>query len=238
MRARTFLEITAWATGGLALATYGGARYWQHAAHAQGLARFESARLASEGDVARTPASSFEAERVDTSNWSSRRITQYEETIRDNVTPEGVLQVPSVNLRVPIYEGTSERNLHRGAGRIEGTAQLDEQGNIAIAAHRDGFFRVLEKVAVGDIVTIEHLSGVQTYRITQTLIVAPSDVGVLRSTGLSMVTLVTCYPFYYVGAAPKRFIVHAVRIESPKHSDAAGSGTSTQVTEQGEQRGE
>ena len=114
--------------------------------------------------------------------------------------------------------------MHRGAGRIEGTARLGEQGNVGIAAHRDGFFRVLEKVAIGDVVSIELMEGVQTYRVAETLIVQPSDVSVLRPTGESMVTLVTCYPFYYVGAAPKRFIVRAVRIDSPESLGATEGG--------------
>jgi sortase A len=215
MKTSTLIEIVAWTLGTLALTAYGGARYWQHAAHAAGLERFEAARsdAAIRGVAPATSPATTEA--VDTSNWSATRIAQYEEARRDDVTPQGVLRIPSVKLRVPIYEGTNERNLHRGAARIEGTARLGEGGNIGIAAHRDGFFRVLEKVAVGDVVTIEHIDGTQTYRITQTLIVQPSDVSVLRSSGGSMVTLVTCYPFYYVGAAPKRFIVRAMRSESP-----------------------
>jgi sortase A len=214
MRASTLLEIAGWTLGGLALAAYGGARYWQHAAHAAGLEKFEAVRSNGAGlGAARPPASASEP--VDTSTWSPTRIDQYKDAKADGVMPEGVLRIPSVSLRVPIYEGTSERNLHRGAARIEGTARLDESGNVGIAAHRDGFFRVLEKVSVGDVLTIEHLNGMQTYQITGTLIVEPSDVSVLRPTGGAQVTLVTCYPFYYVGAAPKRFIVRASRIDSP-----------------------
>jgi sortase A len=216
MKASNLLEIVTWTLGCLALAAYGGARSWQHAAHAAGLAKFEAVRSAAAEQRVARPLAAASAEAVDTSTWSRGRIAQYEQASRDDVTPAGVLRIPSVSLRVPIYEGASERNLHRGAARIEGTARLDEQGNIGIAGHRDGFFRVLEKVAVGDLVTVEHVYGVQTYQITEMLIVLPSDVGVLRSAGGSVLTLVTCYPFYYVGAAPKRFIVRAARIESPK----------------------
>jgi sortase A len=224
MRASTLLEIVAWTLGSLALTAYGGARYWQYSAHAAGLEKFEAARSDGTGLGAIQPQASASSEPVDTSTWSRTRIDQYEEANADEVTPEGVLRIPSLGLRVPIYQGTSERNLHRGAGRIEGTARLGEQGNIGIAAHRDGFFRVLEKVAIGDVVNIELVEGVQTYRVTDTLIVQPSDVSVLRSTGDSLVTLVTCYPFYYVGAAPKRFIVRAVRIDSPESLGATEGG--------------
>lgn len=226
MRASTLLEILAWTLGSVALAAYGAARYWQQSAHAEGLEKFESARSTQaklEGPSSHLLTSD---EPVDTSTWSRKRMDQYAEATRDDVTPEGVLRIPSVNLRVPIYTGTSERNLHRGAGRIEGTARLDEQGNIGIAAHRDGFFRVLEKVAIGDLVSIERVDGVQDYRITDTLIVQPSDVSVLQPTNDSTVTLVTCYPFYFVGAAPKRFIVRAVRIDSPTSLGATGSAES------------
>jgi sortase A len=224
MRASTLLEIVAWTLGSVALTAYGGVRYWQHTAHAAGLEKFEAARSDGTGLGAPRAHSLPSTEPVDTSTWSRKRIAEYEEANGDEVTPEGVLRIPSLGLRVPIYQGTSERNLHRGAGRIEGTARLGEQGNIGIAAHRDGFFRVLEKVAIGDVVNIELVEEVQTYRVTDTLIVQPSDVSVLRSTGDSLVTLVTCYPFYYVGAAPKRFIVRAVRIDSPESLGATEGG--------------
>lgn len=226
MRASTLLEIVAWTLGSLALTAYGGARLWQYSAHAAGLEKFDTVRSDGPGVVAARPHSLASPESVDTSTWSRARIKQYEQANRDEVTPEGVLRIPSIGLRVPIYEGTSERNLHRGAGRIEGTARLGEKGNIGIAAHRDGFFRVLEKVAIGDIVRIEMIDGAQAYRITDTLIVQPTDVSVLRSTGDSTVTLVTCYPFYYVGAAPKRFIVRAARIDSPESLGATEAGSS------------
>lgn len=225
MRACTLLEMAAWTLGGLALTTYGVTRYWQHTANAAGVERFDSMRSQTAQSAAVERHSPDSSEPIDTSTWSPKRIEQYAQAEADDVTPEGVLRIPSVKLRVPIYQGTSERNLHRGAGRIEGTARLDEQGNIGIAAHRDGFFRALEKIAIGDVVTIEHLDGVQTYQISQMWIVQPSDVSVLGPTEDSVVTLVTCYPFYYVGAAPKRFIVRATRIDSPETLGATGPVT-------------
>ncbi len=124
--------------------------------------------------------------------------------------PQAVLRIPKLALEVPVYEGTSDVTLNRGAGRITGTAAVDSAtGNIGIAAHRDGFFRPLKDIAVGDALSIATLSGEREYRVTKLDIVDPDDVSVLRSTDDSTVTLVTCYPFYYVGSAPKRYIVTA-----------------------------
>jgi sortase A len=153
---------------------------------------------------------------VDMSTWSQARIEQYREASRAADTPLAVLRIPTIGLTVPVFDGTSERNLNRGAGRIEGTAQLGEPGNVGIAAHRDGFFRALKNVQVGDVLVMERATATDTYRIVSTTIVDPSDVSVLDPTLTSSVTLVTCYPFYFVGSAPQRFIVHAQRLTSKK----------------------
>ena len=123
-----------------------------------------------------------------------------------------------MKLAVPVFDGTSEQNLNRGAGRIPGTARIGEPGNLGIAAHRDGFFRVLKDVRIGDVLLLERLGATDAYRIVSTVIVDPSDVSVLEPTATHSVTLVTCFPFYYVGSAPQRFIVHAQL--SPKKTPA------------------
>ena len=137
--------------------------------------------------------------------------------------PEAVLRIPSLNLVVPVFEGTSEENLNRGAGRIEGTAHIGESGNIGIAAHRDGFFRVLKDVRVGHLLELQRLDGTDTYRIVATTIVEPADISVLAATDKQAITLVTCYPFYFVGAAPQRFIVRAEK--TPAGETPAGDGS-------------
>src|SRR5512135_2828492 len=124
--------------------------------------------------------------------------------------PIALLRIPRVALEVPVFADTSERNLNRGAGWIEGTALPGEIGNIGIAAHRDRYFRVLKDVVLGDVLELESLSQRRTYRVTSLSIVKPDDVSSLRATETSALTLVTCYPFYYVGHAPKRYIVRAV----------------------------
>jgi sortase A len=122
------------------------------------------------------------------------------------------MRIPAVQLEVPVFAGTSDVALTHGAGRIEGTPVLGNPGNTGIAAHRDGWFRVLKDVRVGDAVEIETLQGEMRFRITETSVVEPADLQVLAPTEQHSLTLVTCYPFYFVGSAPQHYIVRAVRI--------------------------
>ena len=122
--------------------TAGGARA------VRGCARSESAATT----VA--PATLPSVAEPDRSLWSAQRIRAYD-TSSAATMPIGVLRIPAVKLAMPIYEGTSESTLNRGAGRIEGTAQLDEEGNVGIAAHRDGFFRALKDIHIGAELTLQ-----------------------------------------------------------------------------------
>jgi sortase A len=110
---------------------------------------------------------------------------------------------------VPVLEGTDEFTLNRGVGHVAGTALPGERGNVAIAGHRDGFFRVLKDVTAGDRIRLVTLWQTVDYTVQETRIVEPEDVRVLEPTGTPVLTLLTCYPFYYVGSAPKRFVVRA-----------------------------
>jgi sortase A len=101
-----------------------------------------------------------------------------------------------------------------GAGLVEGTGLPGSNGNVAIAAHRDTFFRGLKDLALGDHIQLVMLDRTQTYIVTDLSVVEPTDVHVLDDTGEPVLTLVTCYPFYFVGNAPKRFIVRAVAAEA------------------------
>jgi sortase A len=123
----------------------------------------------------------------------------------------GRLTIPSIGLRVMVVEGDSEQDLLIGAGHIPGTALPDGHGNFGVAAHRDTFFRPLRNIRKNDVIHFTSQNGEFTYRVASLTIVDPHDVQVLNPTGQDSLTLVTCYPFYYVGAAPKRFIVHAIR---------------------------
>ena len=216
MRVLRGIEILAWCAGVSLLVTYATTRAWYTHSRDEGVAMFEAATA-----LARTDA-------VDMTTWSRARVDRYRESLRESLAPQAVLRIPSVKLVVPVFEGTRELNLNRGAGRIEGTARIGEAGNVGIAAHRDGFFRALKDVRVGDTLLLERVTATRTYRVVSMTIVDPSEVSVLAPTTTESVTLVTCYPFYYVGSAPRRFIVRAQRVtpddkEAPADSTPAGA---------------
>jgi sortase A len=123
--------------------------------------------------------------------------------------PIGRLEIPSVDLSVMVLEGTDEWTLNKGAGHVEGTALPGNRGNFAIAAHRDTFFRPLKNISKDDVVTVTTVAGSYQYKVERTRVVLPSNTSVLEYTEPATLTLITCYPFYYVGHAPKRFIVQA-----------------------------
>lgn len=152
--------------------------------------------------------------RVDQSDWSEIRVKAYEHSLEVPFpSPLAVLSVPRLRLRAPMFEGTDDVTLDRGVGRISGTALPGEVGNIGVAGHRDGFFRLLKDIQVGDTIELATSSGIATYRVKQLKIVDPHDIDVLKSTSDRTLTLVTCYPFYFSGHAPNRFIVEASLIQ-------------------------
>ena len=116
----------------------------------------------------------------------------------------GELQIPRLNMSVMVMEGDEDPILRLGAGHVPGTP-------MAIAGHRDTFFRPLKDIKPGDTIRLTTPDGTTEYRVTDTRIVAPEDTSVLDDNKDGMMTLVTCYPFYYIGPAPKRFIVEAVK---------------------------
>ena len=121
----------------------------------------------------------------------------------------GRIKIPRLGLSAVILEGTESRTLRLGAGHIRGTAIPGKPGNSAIAGHRDIFFRSLKGIHADDEIELETKSGSTRYFVVWAKIVAPEDISVLDSTSDSALTLVTCYPFYFIGAAPKRFVVRA-----------------------------
>ena len=152
-----------------------------------------------------------------TSLWDRARTRAYRRTLRVRLDPpEAVLTIDRLGVTVPVLEGTSEVALNRGVGHIEGTALPGEPGNVAITGHRDGFFRPLKDIARGDVISLEHDGGVDHYVVSGMKIVSPSDVSVLAPTDKSTLTLVTCYPFYFIGPASKRFIVSATLLAAEK----------------------
>jgi sortase A len=165
--------------------------------------------------------------------WSAKRRAEFERFSRGLVPqPAGYLALPDLNVRIPIFDGDGELALTLGAGHLPDTAPLDGDGNAAIAGHRDGFFRVLRSVAVGDRLTIETAGALRQYRITDQWVVAPEDVWVLEPTSEPSVTLITCYPFYFAGNAPDRFIVRAVLMDGQIEAKASVTETSTTTPEE------
>jgi sortase A len=152
---------------------------------------------------------------VDFSLWAEHRIKDYRQNIGKHpaIKPAGtllaVLRIPKISLEAPLFDGTDDLTLNHAAGRIAGTSRPGEPGNIGIAGHRDGFFRGLKNVRVGDAIELRTLKGTDTYIVDQIQIVSPRQVEVLRPTSVPSLTLVTCYPFYFLGSAPQRYIVTA-----------------------------
>jgi sortase A len=124
----------------------------------------------------------------------------------------GEVKIARLGLSVMFVQGDSPRILRRAVGHISKTALPGERGNVVLTAHRDSFFRPLRNIRQGDAITIETLGGEYQYQVDWTDVVSPSDVRVLEPSSENTLTLVTCFPFYYIGPAPKRFIVRAHQI--------------------------
>jgi sortase A len=122
----------------------------------------------------------------------------------------GRLQIPRLGLSAIVMEGVSARTLRRAVGHVPGTPLPGQPGNVSLSAHRDTFFRGLRKIQPGDLITVSTVSGdVHQYRVAAMRVVSPSDTKILNAYNGPGLNLITCFPFYYVGPSPKRFIVHA-----------------------------
>jgi sortase A len=137
------------------------------------------------------------------------------EPLRAAALPDGALgkiEITRLGVSAMIMEGVDERTLRHAVGHIPGTPLPGLQGNVAIAGHRDTFFRPLRNVRHGDEITLMTLDGSYRYLVDTTQIVRPDDMQVLNDSDDSILTLVTCYPFYFIGPSPKRFIVRAHKV--------------------------
>jgi sortase A len=193
--------------GAALLLAYGAAQWHFARLHRTGLQEFANAAGQMQ-DRRIEPPISLRAAAPDTSSWSAGRISAYEAEAH-SAAPQAVLRIPSIALEVPIYTGATEANLNRGAAWIKATAPLGRPGNTGLAAHRDGYFRALRHIAIGDRIELQTLLRTQVYWVDDIRIVEPAEVQVLAPTSDERLTLVTCYPFYVVGPAPKRYIVRA-----------------------------
>jgi sortase A len=128
----------------------------------------------------------------------------------------GRLEIPRVHMSVMVVEGDDDATLAKAVGHLPDTAMPWERGNSALAGHRDTFFRPLEGVQRGDEIRLTSPRGTFVYRVEDTRITSPDDVGVLAETTSPVLTLLTCYPFHYVGSAPERYVVRATRVESQR----------------------
>jgi len=121
----------------------------------------------------------------------------------------GRLEIPRIGISVMVLQGTEAATLIAGAGHVPGTPSPGGDGNVVIAAHRDTFFRKLEGIVAGDRIRVATARGAYEYVVETSRVVDPGDTRVMESRGRQELTLITCYPFYFVGAAPTRFVVHA-----------------------------
>jgi sortase A len=205
-RAPWVAERLAWAIGIVCLVVYAAFRIAGAVGTRHELKRFEGLRTSREREPIR-----FEQKAPDQSLWSPERIRAWQASLQQQpALPLAVLRIPKIRLEVPVLDGTDDWTLNRAVGRIAGTARAGGSGNLGIAGHRDGFFRGLKDVRPGDPIELETLTGSQTYVVADIRIVSPDDVSVLEPANGPVLTLVTCYPFYFVGDAPQRYIVRAV----------------------------
>jgi len=160
----------------------------------------------------------------DQSDWSEARRKSYRDAIdREVGDTVAILRIDALDIEVPVFESTGEVALNRGVGHIAGSNLPGDNGNVAIAGHRDGFFRKLKDIEPGMSIHLLSLEGWQEFQVTDYSIVDPLDVGVLSSTREPTITLVTCFPFYFIGPAPDRFVVSA-KLVDPSSTLAASSG--------------
>jgi sortase A len=204
-----FVERTCWTLGLAGLLVFGAFHLGVASSTERELDRFATLQA-----LAKTAA-------PDQSLWSPARVTAWNRLLSESFpAPLAVLRIPKIKVEVPVLPGTDDRTLDRGVGHIEDTASPGTDGNSGLAGHRDSFFRGLKDIAVGDEIQLETLDRTEIYRIERTWVVEPEDMSVLDPTPVRALTLVTCYPFYFVGAAPQRFIVRAVLSSSHPVTDS------------------
>ena len=126
----------------------------------------------------------------------------------------GRLEIPRLHLSAIVLEGSDDRTLDRGVGRVSQTADPGQSGNVVLGGHRDTFFRPLRGIRTGDEIRVTTPAGRFRYRVDWTRVVDPKETDVLQATSAPSLTLVTCYPFRYIGSAPERFIVRARQLAS------------------------
>lgn len=231
MRTARTIELVAWTLGIALLGGYAAARVsFEHAREA-GIEMFRQDRQAPDAVPPLARSDPSPAPAVDQSLWSEQRIRAFAASAAGSARPQALLRIPEIGLEVPVYPGVTETNLTRGAAHIEGTSALTSGGNIGIASHRDGFFRKLKDVAIDHELKLDLQGRTLTYRVVDLSVVSPHNTGVLAPTEIPSVTLVTCFPFYFVGSAPQRYIVRAELTDRQPVPAAAGLATASDKTQ-------
>jgi sortase A len=207
-------EYLAWIAAALLIAAGAGSGIASCGSQQARLAAFDTAVADARVDQS-TATNAVKLGPPDRSDWSSARARKYQQ-LRASYKglPDAVLRIPAIGLEAEIFDDTGARSLDLGVGHIEGTARLGEHGNVGLAGHRDGYFRRLKNIRAAQAIHIVTTRGEWTYEVQRTEVVDPSAVRVLAPTARPSLTLVTCYPFYFLGNAPKRFIVHARLVPS------------------------
>jgi sortase A len=146
--------------------------------------------------------------------WSGPRATRTREQARTTGVV-GRLSIPRLKVAGVIAEGVADKTLDRAIGHVPGTPYPGEAGNFSLAGHRDTFFRGLRSVRKGDRIKVKTADGSFTYKVSRMRVVSPRSVSVLRNQKKPTLTLVTCYPFNYIGPAPQRWVVQADLVDTP-----------------------
>jgi sortase A len=194
-------EGASWTFGLVGLLWWGSFQAGAATSTRQDLERFAALRVASEAGAPDRPLSAPGRIAV----WSAPLLASAP-------APLAVLRIARIRLEVPVLPGTNARTLDRAVGHIEGTAPPGSGGNVGIAGHRDSFFRGLKDIHPGDLIEVDTLQENYSYRIERMWVVDPTEVSVLAPTPGPALTLVTCFPFDFIGSAPRRFIVRAVPV--------------------------
>ena len=156
----------------------------------------------------------------DQSDWSNKRIRKYADLSNHDLgEPQAVIRVPSLSVAAPIYPDSQAMALEAGAAWVTGTARPGGAGNVAIAGHRDSFFRPLEGIPIGTQIQLTTPQGEQTYAVSSVRIVDALDISPLDPSDAPMLTLITCHPFRYQGYAPDRYIIQATLVEDTSTGD-------------------
>jgi sortase A len=157
--------------------------------------------------------------------WSDEAKARYLAALEEERAPVvGMLSAPSLDLDVPVYDSASDLNMDRGAGVIDGMSYPHEPGHIGIAGHRDGYFRAFKDIKLGDRIVLQTLYGTKEFVVDDLQVIEPTALEYLGDTDEQRLTLVTCYPFYFTGSAPQRFIVRAAPITAEVNLGLSTSG--------------